>query len=82
LDAGCGTGEHALLAAGLGLDVTGVDIDDAALAIGRSKAAEQGLTVRFQHLDARGLAGLGNESFDTALDCGLFHALEGADRAA
>jgi hypothetical protein len=27
LDVGCGTGEHALMAAGLGLDVTGVDVD-------------------------------------------------------
>lgn len=82
LDVGCGTGEHALLAAGLGLDVTGVDIDDAALRLATSKAAARGMTVRFRHLDARRLAELGDQSFDTVLDCGLFHALEGADRAA
>lgn len=82
LDAGCGTGEHALLAAGLGLDVTGVDIDDAALGVAARKAAERGLVVRFRHLDARRLTALGGGTFDTVLDCGLFHALTGSDRAA
>jgi cyclopropane fatty-acyl-phospholipid synthase-like methyltransferase len=81
LDAGCGTGEHALMAAGLGLDVTGVDLAEAALRSAAQKAAERGLSVRFLRLDARQLAELG-ESFDTVLDCELFHAMAGADRAA
>jgi 2-polyprenyl-3-methyl-5-hydroxy-6-metoxy-1,4-benzoquinol methylase len=33
LDVGCGTGEHALMAAGLGLDATGIDSAPTAIAI-------------------------------------------------
>jgi hypothetical protein len=82
LDLGCGTGEHALLAARLGLDVTGIDLSDTALRIAERNAAERGLTARFLHFDARRLTELGGELFDTVIDCELFHALEGADRAA
>jgi cytochrome P450/SAM-dependent methyltransferase len=82
LDVGCGTGEHALLAAGLGIDVTGVDLNVAALRIAERKAAARGLTARFVRLDARRLADFDTEPFDTVIDSELFHALEGADRAA
>jgi ubiquinone/menaquinone biosynthesis C-methylase UbiE len=81
LDVGCGTGEHALMAAGLGLDATGVDLADSALKSAAQKARDRGLSVRFVRHDARRLADLG-ESFDTVLDCGLFHIFAGADRAA
>jgi SAM-dependent methyltransferase len=81
LDVGCGTGEHALMSAGLGLDVTGVDLASNALDTARGKARDRGLTARFLRQDARRLADLG-ESFDTVLDCGLFHIFTGADRAA
>ena len=37
LDVGCGTGEHTLMAAALGLDATGVDIAPTALAIARAQ---------------------------------------------
>ena len=47
VDVGCGTGEHALLAAGLGLEATGVDIAAAAIAAAEAKAAERGLAARF-----------------------------------
>lgn len=79
LDVGCGTGEHALMAASLGLDATGVDASDTAIAIARRKADERGLPVRFISWDALDLADLG-ESFDTVLDSGLFHVLEDHDR--
>lgn len=82
LDLGCGTGEHALLAAGLGLAVTAIDIDDSALEAAGLKAAERGLTARFLQIDARRLAELGGEVFDTVIDCALFHALENDDRDA
>lgn len=81
LDVGCGTGEHALMAASLGLDAIGVDLAGNALRIAEQKSRDRGLTARFVRNDARHLADLG-ETFDTVLDCGLFHIFDGADRAA
>jgi SAM-dependent methyltransferase len=81
LDVGCGTGEQALLAAGLGLEATGVDVAAAAIDAARVKAAERGLAVRFLRWNALDLADLG-ERFDTVLDSGLFHVLDDADRSA
>ncbi|MFI7413602.1 class I SAM-dependent methyltransferase [Streptomyces sp. NPDC049627] len=81
LDAGCGTGEHALMVARLGLDATGVDLAANALHVAENKARERDLKARFLHYDARQLAAL-DEQFDTVLDCGLFHIFDGDDRAA
>jgi len=81
LDVGCGTGEHALLASGLGLPATGIDLAESALRTARGKARDRGLPARFLLHDARQVADLG-ETFDTVLDCGLFHVFTGADRAA
>ncbi|MBV9359194.1 MAG: class I SAM-dependent methyltransferase [Chloroflexi bacterium] len=80
LDAGCGTGEHALMAASLGLDATGVDLAANALRRAAQKALERGLTARFLRQDARRLAEAG-VSYDTVLDCGLFHLLAEPDRS-
>lgn len=79
LDVGCGTGEHALLAAATGLDATGVDASSTAIAIATRKADERDLSVRFMTWDALELSDLG-ESFDTVLDCGLFHVFEDLER--
>jgi len=79
LDAGCGTGEHTLLVASLGLSVLGVDVAETALAMAREKAAARGLPAEFAPADALHLERLGR-TFDTVLDCGLFHAFEGAER--
>jgi cyclopropane fatty-acyl-phospholipid synthase-like methyltransferase len=79
LDVGCGTGEHALMAAGLGLDATGVDLSATAIARAERKASERGLRVRFAVGDACDMGFLG-EDFDTALDCGLFHVLTDENR--
>ena len=73
LDAGCGTGEHALMAAALGLEATGFDVAATAIAIANTKARDRGLEARFLQLNALVLASLGEE-FDTVLDCGLFHS--------
>ncbi|TMC46289.1 MAG: class I SAM-dependent methyltransferase [Chloroflexi bacterium] len=81
LDAGCGTGEHTLMAAGLGLDATGVDTAPTAIAIAERKAHERGLQARFLGADALDLGSLG-EQFDTVLDCGLFHIFDDEHRAA
>jgi cyclopropane fatty-acyl-phospholipid synthase-like methyltransferase len=79
LDAGCGTGEHALLAASLGLDATGVDSAPTAIEIARRKARERRLAVRFVLASALELASLG-ERFDTVIDSGLFHVFDDEGR--
>jgi cyclopropane fatty-acyl-phospholipid synthase-like methyltransferase len=81
LDVGCGTGEHALLAASLGLEATGVDAAAAAIERARQKATERGLEARFLVANVLDLADLGQQ-FDTVLDSGLFHVLEDDDRSA
>jgi cyclopropane fatty-acyl-phospholipid synthase-like methyltransferase len=80
LEAGCGTGEHALMAARLGHEATGIDSAQTAIAIARGKARDRGLTARFLVWNALQLSGL-NEQFDTVLDCGLFHVFDDDDRA-
>jgi SAM-dependent methyltransferase len=80
LDAGCGTGEHALLAAQLGLDATGIDGVSGAIRQARRKAADRDLSARFLVWDALRLAELG-EQFDTVVDSGLFHVFDDDDRA-
>ena len=79
LDAGCGTGENALEVAALGLSVLGVDVAETALAIARAKAADRGIKVEFAAADAFQLERLGRK-FETVLDCGLFHTLDGDER--
>jgi SAM-dependent methyltransferase len=81
LDVGCGTGEHVHMCAALGLDATGVDYASAALHAAEGNARDRALTARFLLRDARKLADLG-ESFDTALDSGLFYIFGEKDRAA
>jgi SAM-dependent methyltransferase len=80
LDVGCGTGEHALMAAAVGLEVTGVDAAPAAIRQARHKAAQRSLDVHFEVWDALELPSLG-EQFDTVLDCGLFHVFDDDHRA-
>ena len=74
LDVGCGTGENALMLAGRGHDVLGVDTASAAVERARSKARERGIDAEFLVHDAYDLAALGRQ-FDTVLDSGLFHVL-------
>lgn len=81
LDVGCGTGEHALMAARLGLDATGIDLAPRALELATKKAGERGLTARFLRHDARLPADLG-ETFDVILASLVLHGFRGADRAA
>src|SRR5690242_12702296 len=46
LDSGCGTGEHALLAAAHGAEATGIDASARAIALARTKPADRGLAAR------------------------------------
>jgi SAM-dependent methyltransferase len=80
LDAGCGTGEHALLAASRGADVTGIDVAPTAIARARAKASERGLNARFEVADALDLGPL-RLTVDTVIDSGMFHVFSDGDRA-
>ena len=79
LDAGCGTGENALLLAAQGHQVLGVDFAAGAIERAAAKAAHRGLPVEFLVADALDLAALGR-TFDTVLDVGLFHTFSDAER--
>jgi SAM-dependent methyltransferase len=79
LDAGCGTGEHALMAAALGLDATGIDSTSVAIEQAKAKAIARGLDVRFLVGDVLELASLG-ERFDTILDAGCLHTFDDDER--
>ncbi|MFD2419956.1 class I SAM-dependent methyltransferase [Amycolatopsis pigmentata] len=79
LDAGCGTGENTLRVASLGLPVLGVDVAETALAIARKKAAARAIDAEFALADAFRLDRLGR-TFETVLDCGLFHTFDAEER--
>jgi cyclopropane fatty-acyl-phospholipid synthase-like methyltransferase len=81
LDVGCGTGEHTLLAASHGADATGVDVAPTAIERARAKAAERGVTARFEVADVLDLAAaqLAGQP-DTVIDSGVFHVFSDADR--
>jgi SAM-dependent methyltransferase len=80
LDAGCGSGENALMLAGRGFDVSGFDFAPTAIEQAQRKASERSLPARFFVWDALRLAELGDE-FDTVIDSGLFHVFDDGDRA-
>jgi SAM-dependent methyltransferase len=79
LDAGCGTGEHALFFAARGHRVVGIDFVPEAIKRAQRKAAERGLRVEFLVKDATKL-GDWAEHFATVIDCGLFHVFSDDDR--
>jgi cyclopropane fatty-acyl-phospholipid synthase-like methyltransferase len=79
LDAGCGTGENALLAASHGAKATGVDLSPTAIDRARAKAAERGLEARFEVCDALDLRHLGS-AFDVIIDSGVFHVFTDEER--
>jgi ubiquinone/menaquinone biosynthesis C-methylase UbiE len=79
LDAGCGTGENALYLADKGHEVWGIDSAPNALRKARRKARERGIQTRFLRADALDLGILGR-TFDTVVDCGLFHTFSDGER--
>jgi cyclopropane fatty-acyl-phospholipid synthase-like methyltransferase len=79
LDAGCGTGENALLAASHGAKATGVDLSPTAIDRARAKAAERGLEARFDVADALDLRHVGS-AFDVIIDSGVFHVFSDEER--
>jgi SAM-dependent methyltransferase len=79
LDAGCGTGEHALDLAARGCEVLGVDVAPTAIEQAREKAAARQIDATFLVADALHLERLGR-TFDRVLDVGLFHTFEDDER--
>lgn len=82
LDSGCGSGEHALLAASMGLAVKGVDVSQAAIERARAKARQRGLAVEFlvgNVLELDQVPRL-EPPFRTIIDTGCFHTFANADR--
>ena len=82
LDNGCGSGEHALLAATIGLEVTGVDISPLAIERARGKARQRGLSAAFLVGDVLALDQVERlkPPFRTVIDTGCFHTFPNADR--
>src|SRR3954454_11802718 len=79
VDSGCGTGEHALLAAANGANAYGVDLSQVAIERARRKAAERGLDARFDAGDVLTMP-LSEAGFDVVIDSGLFHVFDDDDR--
>lgn len=82
LDAGCGSGENTVHIASLGppvRTVLGVDVAETALEMARRTAADRSVEADFAIADALDLGRLGG-SFDTVLDCGLFHTFDAEER--
>jgi SAM-dependent methyltransferase len=79
LDAGCGTGEHALFFDARGHRVIGIDFVEEAIRRARVKAAARGLAPEFLVKDATAL-GDWDARFGSVIDCGLFHVFSDADR--
>jgi 2-polyprenyl-3-methyl-5-hydroxy-6-metoxy-1,4-benzoquinol methylase len=75
IDLGCGAGSNALLFAGLGFRVTGVDVSPTAIAAAAGLAADQNVQIGFKVEDVVQLAGLEDHSFDVATDIGCLHML-------
>lgn len=82
LDVGCGSGEHALLAATMGLQVTGVDVSQVAIERARGKARQRGLIAEFLVGDVLDLPAIErlDAPFDTIIDVGCFHTFANVDR--
>jgi SAM-dependent methyltransferase len=82
LDSGCGSGEHALLAASMGLAAKGVDVSQEAIERARAKARQRGLPAEFIVGDVLALGEIDrlDAPFQTVMDVGCFHTFANADR--
>jgi SAM-dependent methyltransferase len=83
LDAGCGTGLHAVFLASRGHRVAGMDLAPRAVDLARDRARAAAIDARFVAGDALDLSahlGALGGPFDAVIDVGLFHVLQPADR--
>jgi cyclopropane fatty-acyl-phospholipid synthase-like methyltransferase len=79
LDCGCGIGENALYVASRGHEVCGIDASPNAIRKAGEKAKDRDIAAKFLTVDALDLGGLGC-TFDSVVDCGLFHVFSDSDR--
>jgi ubiquinone/menaquinone biosynthesis C-methylase UbiE len=79
LDVGCGTGDNALEMAERGHEAWGIDIVPMAIDQAKAKARLRGIEATFLVGDALEAEHL-NRTFDTVLDCGLFHTFSDPER--
>ena len=79
IDVGCGTGELTLEMAKRGWQVVGVDSSQKAIDMAKKKAQQRKLDVPFYVYDALKINEL-PQTFDTAIDCGLFHVFNDQER--
>lgn len=79
LDSGCGTGEHALLFASLGIEAVGVDVSPTAIRTAQQKARDRGHAATFFVGDVLQLGTL-DRTFRSVIDSGMFHTLEDPER--
>ncbi|MBN2084712.1 MAG: class I SAM-dependent methyltransferase [Anaerolineales bacterium] len=85
LDAACGTGQHAIALARLGLSVSAADPSAGMIAQARANASASGAAVRFEQAGFGGMSRVfGKASFDALLCLGnsLAHVADGAGLAA
>lgn len=75
LDAGCGTGEHTILAARHHCRALGIDVSPRAIETARRKASERAADATFEVVDALRVHTL-DVAFDTIIDSGLFHVFD------
>jgi cyclopropane fatty-acyl-phospholipid synthase-like methyltransferase len=78
LDVGCGTGEHALMAAARGLEAWDRHFPNGD-AIAGEKAIARGFSADFRVWNALNLKDLGDQ-FDTVIDSALFHVFDDDER--
>ena len=79
LDSGCGTGEHALLCASLGVEAVGVDVSPTAIRTAQQKARDRGHAATFFVGDVLQLSTL-DRTFRSVIDSGMFHTLDDPER--
>ncbi|MEO8432630.1 MAG: class I SAM-dependent methyltransferase [Acidobacteriota bacterium] len=80
LDIGCGVGDTALLLAGFGYQVTGIDIEEPLVDRAREAAARLHVTAAFERGDLRDLAAH-HGRFDATLSLGLMEHFDFDDAA-
>ena len=75
LDIGCGLGDNSIFLASRGHSVTGLAGSAAAIEEARRRAADAGVTVKFEVADAMNLSDYAGR-FDTVLDSALYHCFD------